>query len=250
MRVVRRLVALLVVAALAFGGYWSWKRIHRADPPSTKAALAAVARGGKGTGGVSVGVWPASQNGFSKATVSVLAVRRSLPAHGLLEIARRGASMALTWRFSAGSYDTFLVRQSDRGLLAVGASIGTTTPIGSQGASGTFAKSIVFIPRRLKLGTSWLATYPLGKSVVIRRSRVAGRQQSALPGVGVVWRIRVSEEWTGTTASGSDEETILWSPKLRLPVGRTVDRNLQGTLAQDLQATLALQSAKALTSAA
>jgi hypothetical protein len=242
MRVLRRLLALVILAGIIFGVYWSWKRIHRADAPSTVAALAAVARGGKPSGELPVGVWTAQQSGTSKASVSVLSVRRSLPARALLELSRSGASVALTWRFSAGTYDTFLVRQSDRGLLAVGASMGTTTPIDSKGASATFKKSIVLIPRRLKVGVSWSATYPMGSSVVVRKSRVAGRASSKLPGVGVVWRIRVSEEWTGTTAAGNDEETILWSPKLHLPIGRTVDRNLQGSFAQDLRATLTLPS--------
>lgn len=242
MRVLRRLLVLVLLAGVAFGGYWSWKRIHRADAPSTVAALAVVARGGKPTGELPVGVWTAQQSGASKAAVSVVSVRRSLPGRALLELARSGASVALTWRFSAGTYDTFLVRQSNRGLLAVGASMGTTTPIASKGASGTFEKSILLIPRRLKIGVSWSATYSMGTSVVVRKSRIAGRATSKLPGVGVVWRIRVSEEWTGTTASGADEETILWSPKLHLPIGRSVDRSLQGSFTQDLRSTLSLTS--------
>jgi hypothetical protein len=123
--------------------------------------------------------------------------------------------------------------------------MGTTTPIASKGATGTF-KSIVLIPKRLRIGVSWSATYTVGKSVVIRKSRVAGRATSKLPGVGALWRIRVSEEWTGTTASGANEETIVWSPKLHLPIARTIDRNLQGSFAEDLRSTVSLVSTSPL----
>ncbi len=249
MPVVRRLLALVALAAVAYGAYWSWKRVHRADAASTTAALAAVARGGRATGVLPVGVWTAKQSGVSKATISVLGVRRSLPARALLEMVGGGDSVGLTWRFSVGTYDSFLVRQSDRGLLAVGGSIGGTTPVASKATTGAFKKPIVLIPRRLRLGSAWSGTYQMGKSIVVRRSRVAGRETSKLTGAGVIWRIRVSEEWTGTTASGSDEETILWSPKLHLPVGRIVDRNLQGSFSQDLQATLALDATTPLAAA-
>lgn len=242
MQVIRRLFVLGLVVILVAAGFWTWRRIHHADAPSRSTALAVVAAGGKAEGSVPVGVWAATQNGSSSTSLSVLSLKRTLPDSALLEIARSGRSLAMTWRFSAGTYDTFLIRESDRGLLAVGARMATTSLFSSSEASGSFPKSIMLIPKRLRVGTAWSATYPLGKSVVIRKSRVAGRATTTLPGAGAVWKIRVSEEWTGTTAAGSVEETIIWSPKLQIPLSRTVSRNLQGTLTENLTSTVNLSS--------
>ncbi len=238
-----RLISLLLLAAIVGGGWWGWGRLHRSEPASFSAALAAVRDAtGPASGPPGPGVYRYTSGGDERIGLGPLSVGRSLPTEALLVVKAGPTSRDVEFRISEDHAEGWRIERSEEGIRGAARTIRVGTLGYTREVSGTATPAPLLRPAKFRRDLAWSDTYTVAGIVFRRESKVVGREVKTIAGRTVrTWVIEVRETATGAL-HGSDERKEWWSPSLGIDVRVEWHRDFDGTIVNIVSDTLELQS--------
>jgi hypothetical protein len=243
-----RIIALVMLVGLGFGGWWLWSRIHRSGPPSEASALASVRKAARQLAGVPhEGVYRYDQGGSERIGIGPLTVGRALPARALLAVVPtdRG-ERELRFEFSEDHAESWTVRVAGNGWRGQRRSLRIGTVGYGKTIEGDAKPPVLLRPRRLKVGTTWESIYQISGIVFQRRSKVVRREKVAVAGATVPTFVIQSEETLTGALHGDESSTAWWAPTLGVDVRVEWHRNFDGSVVNIVSDTLRLANAAPL----
>jgi hypothetical protein len=239
-----RIISLAILVAIVGGAWWAWGRVHRSDPPSEAAAIAAVARA-KGTlaGMPKAGVWRFSAAGDEKIGFGPLSVARDLPTRALVAVTPlKDGERSVETQLSADHAEAWHVTPSSEGLVGTFREVRVGTVGYTANFSGKTTPSVLLFPKRLHGGQTWKRRYAVTGIVFQRDSKVLRRETIVVGGVAVkAWVVATTETLTGAV-HGKDVFKEWWSPELGLAIRTEWRRSFAGTVINLMTLTLTLDS--------
>jgi hypothetical protein len=235
-----RIVSLVVVAALAVGGWWTWGRLHRSPEASLAAAIRSVKASPGEIGRPAAGVYKMRLAGTEDIGIGPLTVNRSLPHEALVVVTGTAGGRQIDLRLSADESEAWRVDPTGRIGHARSLSVGV---LGHAHAfAGTATPPVTLIAPRLRAGSRWRSTFVVDQIAFDRTSRVLQVGHYVLGGIAFpAYEIEVKETATGTL-NGTTTTRGWFLPRLGLYGYLTIVRQYDGLISEQLHATLTLLS--------
>jgi hypothetical protein len=238
-----KIITLAILIAIVGGAWWAWGRLHRSDPPSESAALAAV-RDAKGAdaGTPRPGVYQYLSGGDERIGLGPLSVGRKLPPNALLVVSPSPNSRLVDLRVSGDHAEGWRVQSAPAGLKGISRTIRVGTFGYSREVTGDAVPPVLLRPAKLKKGQTWSSIYKVGGIVFHRDSKVLDRTTMTVSGRPLrTWVIQTQETATGAL-HGDETRKEWWSPTLGVDVRVEWHRDLDGTIQNIVSDTLDLKS--------
>lgn len=239
-----RIISLLLLLAIVGSVWWGWRRVHRSDAPSAKAAVASVARETATVAGVPrPGVYLYAAVGTERIGIGPLTVGRKLPSQALLVVRPRGGvGRTVEWQLSGDHSESWQTVTGATGIRGTQRKLRIGTFGVNHTVSGAAQPPVMLYPRRMKVDQAWESVYRVSGIVFHRTSRVQRKDSIPVGGVPVkVYVIAIAETVTGTL-HGQDQITEWYAPSLGIPVRAEWHRTLDGTVVNVLTEALVLKS--------
>jgi hypothetical protein len=238
-----KIISLAILVAIVGGGWWAWGRLHRSDPASDSAALAAV-RDAKGSanGAPLTGVYHYASGGDERIGLGPLSVGRKLPKDALLVVSPAPSSRFVDLRVSSDHTEGWRIQIGGAGVKGIARTIRVGTFGYTRQVSGDAVPPVLLRPAKLRRGLKWQSVYKVGAIVFRRESDVIGRQTVTIAGRALrTWVIQTRETVTGAL-HGDETRKEWWSPSLGLDVRVEWHRNLDGSIVNIVSDTLELKA--------
>jgi hypothetical protein len=238
-----KIISLAILVALVGGGWWAWGRLHRSDPASDSAALAAVRDAKGGANGIPLtGVYQYASGGDERIGLGPLSVGRKLPKDALLVVSPSPNSRFVDLRVSSDHTEGWRIQTGEAGVKGIARTIQVGTLGYTREVSGTAVPPVLLRPTKFRRGLQWQSVYKVGGIVFRRESSVVGRQTVTIGGRAVrTWVIQTRETVTGAL-HGDETRKEWWSPSLGVDVRVEWHRNLDGSIVNIVSDTLELKT--------
>ena len=172
-----KIISLAILVAIVGGVWWAWGRLHRSEPASASAALAAV-RDAKGDDDrhPGAGVYhtrrAATSGSGSARSPSAASSRRtrcswSPPSPN---------SRFLDLRLSSDHSEGWRIQTSDAGVKGIARTIRVGTLGYTREVSGNAVPPVLLRPAKFRRGLKWQSVYKVGAIVFRRESAVVDRE--------------------------------------------------------------------------
>ncbi len=244
-----RLVALVVLLAVAGGAYWLWQGANSSTAVSQDGALAefrakGVSDAPPAPGVPAAGVYRFRASGTESAGSGVLSASRSLPPEAVYVITPKAGGYHEDLRLSEEHVEEADFAVGERGASATWRRTKITfLGIGEDDRDAVEPPSFDHpAPSRFAVGRSWKGAYRLGDLRVAYTGKVTGRETAELDGRTIpVFVIRTDSTFTGSTP-GTRTDVLRWSPELSLPVTWSITQETGGDAEFAMDAELTLVS--------
>jgi hypothetical protein len=236
-----RIVFLVLVAAIAVGGWWLWGRLHRSPEASLTAAIRSVKAAPSAAGIPAAGVYRMRLSGTEQIGIGPLTFDRSLPRQALLVVTgTSGGGREVELRLSADEAEAWRVDRTGRIGRARSLSVGV---LGHTHAfAGAATPAVTLVAPKLRAGSRWHSTFVADQIAFDRTSRVRQVGHYVLGGVSFpAYEIEAKETATGAL-NGTTTTRGWFLPRLGLYSTLVMVRQYDGLITSQLHATLTLLS--------
>lgn len=228
-------VAVMVVA-LVVGGLVLWRIASHSDPVSLQDVLKrfrAASQGAAVDGPPAPGVYAYRLTGREHGGAGPLAVTRDLPSQAVATVTRTPDGWQIQTEYSKQHIEgaRYVVRADaiDMVWRRVDVSFAGLGRDDRRDLTGRYR----LIPVAATVGDTWNDRYLAGTLVNRVRTRVVRREEIDVAGTPVPTLVLQSHTETSGTFSGTRDETLWWSPELRVPVRSKLDVVVKGVVGYD-----------------
>lgn len=170
------------------------------------------------------------------AGVSVLCLRRDLPAEGVLVVTRSAdGTVTHERRFSDDHLESQTFTDGPDGLVLAEQRQDVSFAGMRRDERDVPEPAPLLFPATMAVGERWQASYALRKLQVTTASDVVGTETVDVDGQEVDTYVIEQHTTSSGPFEGDERVRIWWAPSLAMPVRRTIERKLSGSFAYQLE---------------
>jgi hypothetical protein len=247
-----RLIAVIVVLAIAGAVVWAWRDARSSDPVSQEEALSQYREGAGGPraarpGVPRQGVYTYRQSGGERGGAGPISVRRGLPGEARYVVTPIKGGFQEQLSLSEQHIEGVRFRVTRHGSWATWRRTDITFVGFGRDDRRDLRPAPLHLPRKLSVGLAWSGRYTAGELPVSYRAEVVRREAVEVGGRRLPSFVVRTTSDTGGAHLGRRVDVFWWSPRLALPLRWTIDMEIRGTVGLDSTADLRLEAAEPVT---